>query len=409
MSEIILSEDQIKARDAVVAHVRGESGQPLLTVGGYAGTGKTTVMAEAVRALGDEKREPLAFCAFSGKAVSVMRAKLERAGVLQEKDYCGTIHGLVYNLIGAWVKQSEKAKSNQVDAPRPGMRTPIKERLQMDLDFESAGNRGGYQAVFVDEGSMVGEDPFEEISNMGIPIVVFGDHGQLPPVKSSFNLLENPMIRLEKIHRQAEKSPIIQVSFLAREEGRIPIKDFGDGVRKVRAGSNLEWAQELTKDWVMLCGRNATRLFWNDRLRNQYGFKSHDLEVGERIICLKNSRDLGIFNGMMGTVRNVKPEGDHWYKLWADMDGGIDFADECLTHQFGSNSTLYEYPPANLGPSQVTNLFDWAWCITTHKSQGSEFENVCVMEERMGSDDLWRRWLYTAVTRSKKNLLVVGS
>jgi len=408
--QISLSEDQEKARDAIVAHVRGQSG-PLLTVAGYAGTGKTTVMSESVRSLG-EARAPLAFCAYSGKAAAVMRSKLELSGSLRPGDYCGTIHGLIYNLTGAWLKQSKKGKEYmaQIEKPAAGVRTPIKERLEMDMQFEATGLKAGYQAIMVDEGSMVGEEVFNDISAMGLPVVVFGDHGQLPPVKSSFNLMQHPMIRLEKIHRQAEKSPIIKMSMLAREEGRIPIGDYSDRVRKIRMSGDLSWSKALTKDWVMLCGRNATRIFWNNRLRNQYGFQSHDVETGERVICLKNNKELGIYNGMMGIVRSVMPSDDHWYKMVAEMDGGVTFAGDCLTHQFGSQSTLYEYPPAALSGNLVMDLFDWAWCITAHKSQGSEFESVCVLEERMGgSDDDWRKWLYTVVTRAKENLIVVGA
>ncbi len=59
---------------------------------------------------------------------------------------------------------------------------------------------------------------------------------------------------------------------------------------------------------------------------------------------------------------------------------------------------------------EIGDLFDWGWAITTHKSQGSEWDSVMVLEERLaGSDENWRRWLYTAFTRAKINLLVVGT
>ncbi len=55
------------------------------------------------------------------------------------------------------------------------------------------------------------------------------------------------------------------------------------------------------------------------------------------------------------------------------------------------------------------DVFDYGYVITTHKSQGSEFRRVLVIEE--GRDiwaDTWNRWLYTAVTRSQSELLIVG-
>lgn len=406
MSGLILSPDQEHARDAAVAHLRGETGE-LLTIGGLAGTGKTTIMKEAVRALGPS-RPRLAACAYSGKAASVMRAKLTEAGVLKETDYCGTIHGLVYDLKGAWLKRSEKARAHEPAAPRPGIRTPLTEKIEMDMAFEAKGAKGGYGAVLLDEASMVDKQAFQDLSDLGLPIVAFGDHGQLPPVNSSFNLMEKPMIRLEKIHRQAEKSPIIQLSMMAREDGYIPVGEYGPGVRKIRTSNSLEWSKELTRDWIMLCARNATRIFWNDRLRAQYGFTSHDPMPGERVICLKNNRDWLIFNGMMGELKGIQHVPDHWYKVAVDMGDQV-FHGECLSHQFGSQSTLYEYPPARLRPEQIGNLFDWAWCITAHKSQGSEFRRVCVLEERMGDMELWKKWLYTTVTRAQEELLIVGS
>ena len=51
-------------------------------------------------------------------------------------------------------------------------------------------------------------------------------------------------------------------------------------------------------------------------------------------------------------------------------------------------------------------LFDYAYCITCHKSQGSEFDKVLVFNEYMKSTD-HKRWLYTAATRAKKKLIIV--
>lgn len=407
--QIELSPDQQKARDAVVAHLSGETG-PLLTVGGYAGTGKTTVMSESVKAFGSGG-DPIAFCAPSQKAADVMMGKLLTAGAFRVGfDHCGTVHSVAYDFRDSRQRFSKKAEESAAQNVVDGMRRPIEGRIEQELEFNKKLVRKRYRAIVIDESSMVNSDMFNELSSFGVPVVAFGDHGQLPPVKSDFNLMNNPMVRLEKIHRQAEASPIIHVAMLAREEGVIPVKDFGDGVRKVRAGSDLAWSQDLDREWIMLCGRNQTRAFWNNRLRACYGFKSHDVERGENVICLRNNRQARISNGLIGRVTSVSPSGPHWYRLSVDIGQGELFHGDVLKHQFGSQSTLYTYPPANLSEMDVQDLFDWAWCITVHKSQGSEWDSVCVMEERMGgSDDMWRRWLYTAVTRARRRLLVVGS
>ena len=399
-----LSPDQEKVRDAIVAFAR--SNDPLLTVGGYAGCGKTTVTAESVKALGPE-RPPIAFCAFSGKAASVLKSKLLAAGVLRESDYCGTIHSLIYNLSRSKLKtQMKQTMATETHAER----TPVAERLEMDLEFVNKDTSGRYAFIVLDEASMVSEDIFSDMSATGARILAVGDHGQLPPVRATNYLMANPMVRLERIHRQAEGDPIIQVSRLAREDGRIPVGVYGEGVEKVRRTGDTAYADHVERDWMMLCGRNATRVWWNEALRKRYGFSGHDVMPGERVICLKNNRDIEIFNGMLGVVRAIEPAGAHWYEVSVEMELGPVFRGHVLKHQFGSQSTLYSYPPAALGEFDVGDLFDWGWCVTTHKSQGSEWDSVCVIEERfMPSNEDWCRWLYTAVTRSRKRLLVVGS
>lgn len=411
MSEIILSEDQMKARDAVVAHLRGETG-PLLTVGGYAGTGKSTVAGEAVRAADLEGR--IAFCAPSQKAADIIMSKLLRAGAFRPGyDHCGTVHSVAYDLRDAkqrWSKKAEESSQKLAQTAQDGARRPIEGKIEQELEFATKAAKGRFSAIVIDEASMLNSDMYDELSAFGVPIVAFGDHGQLPPVKSEFNLMQSPMVRLEKIHRQAEGNPIVEVARIARETGRIPVQEWSPNVRKVRAGSDLSWSSHLDKSWLMLCGRNQTRAFWNDRLRACYGFKSHDVEPGESVICLRNNRQQRISNGLICQVRQVEAFGLHWYRVTLDIGRGELYHGDILKHQFGSQSTLYAYPPGNLGDTEVGDLFDWAWCITVHKSQGSEWDSVCVMEERMGgSDDMWRRFLYTAVTRARKKLLVVGS
>lgn len=401
---IELSPDQVKVKDAIVDFAR--NGADLLTVGGYAGTGKSTVVAEAIREMGAD-RPPIAFCALSGKAASVIQSKLVAAGVLREDDYCGTIHGLIYQLFDSKLKsQMQLARTEDGDDTRK----PITAKMEMELQFSQKGLEKKYGLIVVDEASMMSEEILIDMQNTGLKILAVGDHGQLPPVKATNYLMKDPMVRLEKIHRQAENDPIVMVSRMAREDGKIPIGRYGDLVEKVRKTGDGSYMDPVGRDWMVLCGRNATRVYWNNQLRHKFGFKDHDVMIGERVICLKNNKELKIFNGMLGKVSTIFPSGQHWYNLSAEMETGPVFYGEVLKHQFGSQSTCFSYPPAGLGEMQVGDLFDWGWCITVHKSQGSEWDQVCVIEERFTpSDEDWRRWLYTAVTRAKKRLLVVGS
>ena len=108
-----LSQDQIVAFDAILAWLGGSgpfAGKKTLSLGGYAGSGKSTVVSVLAHEL--LKLGPLAFCAFTGKASSVLARKLQESGIstspktasrrpgglggISPKPYCGTIHGLVY-------------------------------------------------------------------------------------------------------------------------------------------------------------------------------------------------------------------------------------------------------------------------------------------------------------------------
>jgi ATP-dependent exoDNAse (exonuclease V) alpha subunit len=57
------------------------------------------------------------------------------------------------------------------------------------------------------------------------------------------------------------------------------------------------------------------------------------------------------------------------------------------------------------------DLFDFGYALTVHKAQGSSADTVLLFEERNQhmSDDDWRRWLYTAVTRAERQLYIIGS
>ena len=383
---IEMSADQRQAHDAVVEWVKAGKTK-LLTLGGYAGVGKTTIIGEIMRTLRaqkpKDKRRPFAvgFCAFTGKASLVLRTKLEAAGVLGQ-DFFGTIHSMIYEpvtqggLVIGWRKR---------------------DKADVALDL-----------IILDEASMIDEVLFKDLQSYVIPILAVGDHGQLPPVKGTLNLMENPQIKLEKIHRQAEGNPIIKLATLVRETGKIPVGKYGEFVNKVRDRAIIERILNPS-EMLILCGTNRTRVSVNALIRQRLGFTSPEPEDGEKVICLRNNRDANIYNGMQGVIRSIQPDGDHWYKAEIDMDGtGVRFKDRICKHQFGEPKTIQEVP--NLHPKAIGDRFDFGYCITVHKAQGSEHGRVVVIDECdwMESDDMKRRWRYTAITRSSERLLVIG-
>lgn len=379
---IEMSPDQKNAHDDVL--VWYQEGKPqILTLGGYAGSGKTSVLAKIVESLRAVRSTRIVFCAFTGKASLVMRRKLTAANVLHD-DYCGTIHGLIYEPR----KENGKLKFKRVS------------NLNADL-------------IVLDEASMVDEILLNDLSSYGIPILAVGDHGQLPPVSGNLNLMASPAIRLERIHRQAEGNPIVQMSMRARNGLGILTGDYGT-VKKVPRRQIAEVVEKYA-DWfdaagMVLCGTNATRVALNAVLRKRKGFLLPLPQVGERLICLRNQRDADLFNGLTGTLRTIDPKYDPdvpYSELYAhatvDIDGGSTWEGKLRLDQFGAAKTIMAF-------EKDVALFDWGYAMTVHKAQGSEAPVAVVFEECawMETEDLRRRWRYTAYTRAAERLLIVG-
>lgn len=376
-----LSADQQAAHDAVVAWTKKPSPQ-ILTLGGLAGTGKTTTIAQIVKTLRAQQHRDIVFCAFTGKASLVMRKKLDAAAVLND-DYCGTIHGLIY--------QPRKKDGKLIWDRVPSI---------------------GADLIVLDEASMVDEILLKDLCSYNIPILAVGDHGQLPPVSGALNLMANPAIRLEKIHRQAEGNPIVQMSMRAREGKGILCGAYG-AVTKVARRQIAETVDKYP-DWfdragMVLCGTNNTRNALNHLLRARRGFQGAQPQVGERVICLRNQREAELFNGLTGVLRAIEPiirdddEAPRYAKATVEIDGNGTWEGVLRLDQFGNPKTIPSF-------EKGVALFDWGYAMTVHKAQGSEAPVAIVFDECswMESEDLRRRWKYTAYTRAAEQLLIVG-
>ena len=374
-----LTPDQKNAHDIIIDWFLSD--HKLMTLGGYAGTGKTFLTSQIARTLKNMNLR-LAFCTVAGKASTVLRAKLGE--ILKPEDYCGTIHSLIYRLI-----HKEKLKSGRTE-------------LYFSADEEKL---LPYDLIIVDEASMMNEWMFRDLSVYGIPILAVGDHGQLPPVKGNFNLMSNPEIKLEKIMRQAENNPIIKIALMAREEGRIAYGNYGPGCLKTADPSVLHKHDWASINSISLCGLNKTRVRMNNFAREKLKRDQFIAPiVGEPIICLYNNNKKLIYNGNIGIILNINislNSGEEIFEVEVDMGDRI-FRNGISPEQFGK-----EYVSVD-DKSEDVDYFDFAYCTTVHKAQGSEWDNVLVLEEGefLWKGDMWRRWLYTAVTRARERLVI---
>jgi exodeoxyribonuclease-5 len=279
-------------------------------IGGYAGTGKTTMLANLrEKLLVDFPQLSVAFATFTGKAASVLQSKLDAHRVLTGSDFIGTIHSLIYKPLTKWDKQ-------------------LKTYVVVGWKLKDPEEEFYQDVIIIDEGSMVSQQIWFDLLKMERPIIVMGDHGQLPPIGDSFSLMKSPEFLLTKIHRQALNSPIIKLSKFVRDYGYIPTnRFFSKDVFK------LSWKHPKCKDiWdnkvifddnlITLCAFNSTRVGLNTKIREKLEYP-HDSQIpapGERVVCLQNDHQRGIMNGQIGSLIWLMPESYDLYRMTIQLD-----------------------------------------------------------------------------------------
>jgi exodeoxyribonuclease V len=404
---------------------RGE--QQVFRVFGYAGTGKTTTTALAIEALGLEPMTPgglggVLFGAFTGKAALVMTRKGTPAQ---------TIHSLIYRVSEATPEEiarvTEDLAALRRDLPRmgPAERGFALTRIaQLELRLEDI-----HQPKFLineqsilrdadllvlDEVSMVGEEMARDLLAFGKPILVLGDPGQLPPVKGTGFFTEAaPDVMLTEVHRQARDSAILTLATLAREGMPIPMGPHDDHVWKM--SRHEVGPAQMLRGGQVICGTNATRRWLNTAMKRAAGFEAdYPSGTGEKIICLKNRHDLGLINGMFLTLMDVRqePGDDFAFSAMVETEDGDGIAGrQCFWRGEYADHVAFD-PERGRREWQVRRGLietSWGYAITCHKAQGSQWENVVVFDDGFGRTAADRnRWLYTAITRAEKGLVILA-
>ena len=372
--------------------------QQVFEISGAAGTGKTTLVRYLIDSIKLSMKEVL-FVAFMGKAA----AQLSRHGLPAK-----TIHSAIYDYVKVPAKD-ENGKIIIQDNGRCKMigKFKLKERIGKKIKL-----------IVVDEGSMVNEDLAKDLLSFNIPMIVLGDLNQLPPVFGNPVFLQNPKIVLRKIMRQAEGNPIIYLSQEILKGNRIPYGNFqsDDGwvSRKIKR-DDLKDYNFKTAD-IILTGTNRLRYNVNNFMReNLKQIKVLDYpHIGEKVICRKNnwnvSVDDGVYltNGMTGYVDYISRESKNKHTM--EMDFRPDFTNSVFQNLQFDYDHMYAIPgnEENEKANLYTNKFEFAYAITVHSSQGSQWENVLFLQERIMRDAFdQRRFDYTAITRASKTITIV--
>lgn len=335
-----------------------QSGNLRYVLAGYAGAGKTTLAKSLSKKIGG-----IMFLAYTGKAANVLREK--------GCDNVRTIHAAIY-----------KKEGDDEDEPHF--------TLNLDSDLRRA------KLVIVDEYSMLPVELRQDIEKLAKKVLYLGDPFQLPPVNGECDL--QPDFFITEIHRQALDSPIIRYATDVRE-GRglqfVTLPEFTYQPQGLIDAADYDNADQI------IVGRNDTRRAWNARFRQKLGFSGTFPVKGDKLICTKNNKESGLFNGMIGYADKDAVQGDeHGDTLLLDFDGREEL-------RVWAGPFRGEEKPLKRHLNAI-DRFDYAYAITCHKSQGSEFGSVLIYDQPVGRTDRDRaRWRYTAITRGKNKVTLV--
>jgi len=319
----------------------------LYRIGGYAGTGKTTIAKNIL----DSRRGGIV-CAFTGKASSVLQKK----GLYNAT----TIHNTIYNF---------DEKTNR-----------FYKRHRNELN-------GTY--FLIDEGSMVPSKLFKDIKSYDLPIIVIGDPGQLELIGENAKLMHSPDIVLDTIHRY--DNSVAEFAQYVRINGEYSIGEYPN----IQIKPKSEYKKPT--QGVILTGFNKTRVAINKT------FHTGEINEGTKLVVLVNNWDVGVNNGMLLEVKEIKDYYDKYIAVTCNLDNGKQRELLLWTGNLNKEKTIDYNEQKKLQNRSI--IVDFGYALTCHKFQGSEDENITVIDEMC---DLWQpaRWRYTAVTRTSKNLTI---
>lgn len=375
---IVYNEEQLEA-------IKESYQKKFLIITGGPGTGKTTIMkaiTELYRQMNkldySSLQEKIALLAPTGRAAKRMtETTLLRAS---------TIHRFL-----KWQKETNKFQVNEY-------------------------NKSKVEFVIIDEASMI--DTYLMASllkgiSANCKIVMVGDDHQLPsvgPGQVLHDLIQSeklPVIKLTELYRQGKDSNILSLAYDIRQ-GTINEKIFnvGDDLTFIKSSPDqvINNILEITdtykdlsyKDFQILCPMYKTIAGIdeiNNHIQKKFNKKAKDKKEiaaseviyreGDKVIQLTNMPDENVYNGDIGIIKEIKTSPKK--EIIIDFDGNI-----------------VKYTPSNFAN------FRLAYAISIHKAQGSEFEVVIIPIVKNFNKMLYRKLIYTGVTRSKKKLYLIG-
>lgn len=366
----------------------------VIEVSGAAGTGKTTLIMYFIERIGLKLDEVL-FVAYMGKAANQMALN-----GLPAK----TIHSAIYRLETRYVRDEKgKIVFKKNGEPKTKKVFALKEKLNKKIKL-----------IVLDEGSMVNKEIGEDLLSFQIPVIVLGDLNQLPPVFGNPFFLKNPTIVLKKIMRQAENDPIIWLSQQVLAKKPLQVGVYGKSAVMNR---NDLLPNHFSEANVTLTCTNRLRYnvnnFYRESIKRIVNLQYP--HVGEKVVCRKNNwnksihKEFYLTNGTTGFVTYYYRDSFNGKTMKIDMRPDFskeEFKNICFDYQ-----RLFSVPGKNnnLEGNYFNDIIEFAYALTVHTTQGSQYPNVLFLNEEneMGGNEEFRRKLkYTAITRATKQIII---
>lgn len=371
--------------------------EPVFRLFGYAGTGKSTI---AKQLSSDFNPGEVFYLSPTGKAADVLRRK--------GCPNATTIHSKLYFARDKSRKRLLELEARFVLANSPWEKKAIEKQIKLlklklqqpNFILRDDSILATAKLLIVDEAPMIDMKVGADLCSLGVPILALGDPAQLPPIfGKGFFTTHSPDVVLTDIQRQSKDNPIIYLSTVVREGGSLKIGSYGDSkvIRSEPLPQNHLNDDVLSDSNVskrVLVGMNDVRKLINSHSRDKRSI--YPVE-GEEVMCLRNNQDKGLYNGGIYTIIECEDYTPESLIIKVRDDEGDLYLCEVPKDPFIGKDGFQGYD---------TDLFCYCSAITVHKSQGSQFNNVLLIDQSKSFGEDAKNHLYTGITRASDRITI---
>jgi exodeoxyribonuclease V len=435
-----LTPAQATAKDKIkeFVHKNISSPEAVFRMSGKAGTGKTTTAIDLIRELKEEGFEPVV-CTPTGKAAHVLNKKdptinaitIHRALSVRPFDTLQPIHSRLNEL-------ERKAEEEGLTDTDKKEETELLKRLDQTeksgkstLQFEPITHQvfvaGKEKPILIcDESSMIGlrniYNPL--MSHIKVPKIFLGDEAQLPPVNDEPAIdLKRSEVSLKEILRQKAGSGILKFAH-GISVGKVMSKKEASAYSDLTIlnDCSVSLLRPFMQDHQLLCHTNKERHAMNKACREERGFDTAGFKKpylplpGETLMVDSNDYDLRVMRGQLLKVFEVRNHAIYNPYIATvavdDEEGRRRSLKLNISDLAGPTQLCGDWQTdkkRRLEAARVGLAVQFAYTITVHKAQGSEWPKVAIvgsmMPESGGDAEMW--W-YTAATRASESLVVAS-